>query len=215
MARSGRGRFETPADENKSLCGAKSTRGIASSNAWRFRLPSSRRSSSRMPSEEDGARESANRILLAVALATAAAILSLQLFVPPVVGLADNRDYERIMGYAGFQHTTADPAERYFLFLRTKYAVVAPGWFRGGYHSSETLSAFVARGVHLTFSKGPVFDLRVLGAIHAVPFLLALGGLVRACRRLAIPTQIVVTALLLFVFTDVGYVAPFNSFYSQ
>jgi hypothetical protein len=154
-------------------------------------------------------------VLVAAVLAAAAAILSLQLFVPPVVGLADNGDYERVIGYAGFQHTTADPAERYFSFLRTKYAVVAPGWFRGGYLSSETLLAFAARGIHALFSGGPIFDLRVLAAIHAALILLALVGLVHACRDLAPGAQIAVAVLLVFVFTDVGYVAPFNSFYSQ
>ena len=156
-----------------------------------------------------------NAAILALALTVAAAILSIQLFVAPIVGLADNRDYERVMGYAGFQHTTADPGERYFSFLRTQYAVVAPGWFRGGYHSSETLLAFAARYAHLAFSKEPLFDIRLLGAIHAALLLLALAGLIRACRDLAWPTQALVAALLVFVFTDVGYVAPFNSFYSQ
>jgi hypothetical protein len=156
-----------------------------------------------------------NAALLTAGLAVAAAILSLQLFVPPVVGLADNRDYERVMGYAGFQHTTDVGAERYFTFLRTKYAVVAPGWFRGGYHSSETLLAFVARYAHRALSGDRLFDLRLLGAIHAALFLLALAGLIRACRGLAPSTQVIVAALLVFVFTDVGYVAPFNSFYSQ
>jgi hypothetical protein len=153
--------------------------------------------------------------LLAAVLAVAAAILSVQLFMPPVIGLADNRDYERVIGYAGFQHTTADPAERYFSFVRTKYAVVAPGWFRGGYLSSETLLAFAARGVHTLSSGGPVFDLRLLGAIHAALFLLALALLVHACRDLEPAAQIAVAVLLVFFFTDVGYVAPFNSFYSQ
>jgi hypothetical protein len=156
-----------------------------------------------------------NAAILAAALAVAAAILAAQLFVPPVVGLADNRDYERVMGYAGFQHTTDVPAERYFSFLRTRYAIVAPGWFRGGYHSSETLLAFLARYVHLALSRGPVFDLRVLGGIHGALFLLALAGLIRACRDLALPAQALAAALLVFVFTDVGYVAPLNSFYSQ
>jgi hypothetical protein len=154
-------------------------------------------------------------VLVGAVLAAAAAILSLQLFVPPVVGLADNGDYERVMGYAGFQHTTADAAERYFSFLRTKYAVAAPGWFRGGYLSSETLLAFGAREIHALFSGGPIFDLRVLAAIHAALFLLALAGLVHACRDLAPAAQIAVAVLLVFVFTDVGYLAPFNSFYSQ
>jgi hypothetical protein len=156
-----------------------------------------------------------NAAIVAAAVVVAAAILAIQLFVAPVVGLADNRDYERVIGYAGFQHTTEVPAERYFSFLRTKYAVVAPGWFRGGYHSSETLLAFAARYAHLAFSGGPLFDLRLLAGIHAFLFLLALAGLIRACRDLAWPTQALVAALLVFFFTDVGYVAPFNSFYSQ
>ncbi len=156
-----------------------------------------------------------NALLAAAAIAVAAGILAAQLFVPPVVGLADNGDYERVIGYAGFQHTTADPGERYFSFLRTHYAVVAPGWFRGGYLTSETLLAFAARYLHGALSRTPVFDLRILGAIHAALLLLALGGLVRACRGLAFPTQALVAALLVFVFTDVGYAAPLNSFYSQ
>jgi hypothetical protein len=156
-----------------------------------------------------------NAAILAAVLTVAAAILSSQLFVAPIVGLADNRDYERVMGYAGFQHTTDVYGERYFSFLRTRYAVVSPGWFRGGYHSSETLLAFVARYVHLAFAKRLLFDIRLLGAIHSALLLLALAGLIRACRGLAVPTQALVAALLVFVFTDVGYAAPFNSFYSQ
>ena len=156
-----------------------------------------------------------NRAILAAAVVSAALILALQLFVQPVIGLADNRDYERVIGYAGFQHTTDVPAERYFSFLRTKYAVVQPGWFRSGYHSSETLLAFAARYAHLAFSRQALFDLRLLAGIHAALFLLALAGLVRACRDLAWPAQALAAALLVFMFTDVGYVAPFNSFYSQ
>jgi hypothetical protein len=153
--------------------------------------------------------------LLAVALAAAAVVLWLQLFVPPNVGLADNRDYERVMGYAGFQHTSSVYAERYFAFLRSQYAVVDPGWFRGGYHSSETLLAFVARWVHLGFVRQPLFDIRLMGGIHALLFLVALAGLIRACRDLTVPARVLVAVLLVFFFTDVGYVAPFNSFYSQ
>ena len=153
--------------------------------------------------------------LVAAAVAVAATILSLQLFVPPIVGLADNRDYERVMGYAGFQHTTSVPAERHFSFLRSKYAVVDPGWFRGGYHSSETLLAFAARGVHLLFAGRALFDIRLMGAIHAGLFLLALAGMIRACRDLTLAARAVAAVLLVFFFTDVGYVAPFNSFYSQ
>jgi hypothetical protein len=163
----------------------------------------------------DRERARTNLILVVLAVAAASVSLALQLFVPPVVGLADNGDYQRVMGYAGFQHTTADAAQRYFAFLRTRYAVVRPGWFRPGYHSSETLLAFAARGVHGALGGGGVFDLRTLAALHALLLLLAIAGIVRACRELAPATQATVALLLVVVFTDVGYVAPFNSFYSQ
>ncbi len=156
-----------------------------------------------------------NALLTAVAVGFAAGILASQLLVPPVVGLADNGDYQRVMGYAGFQHTSDSDAERYFSFLRTRYAVVSPGWFRSGYHSSETLLAFLARYIHLAIAPGRPFDLRLLGGLHGVLLLLALAGMVRACRDLKPLAQLVAAALLVFVFTDVGYVAPFNSFYSQ
>ena len=131
-------------------------------------------------------RLAGSAVLVAAVLAAAAAILSLQLFVPPVVGLADNGDYERVIGYAGFQHTTADPAERYFSFLRTKYAVVAPGWFRGGYLSSETLLAFAARGIHASFREARSSTCACSARSTPRCFLLALAGLVRACRDLAL-----------------------------
>ena len=157
----------------------------------------------------------AEAALVAAALTAAAVVLSLQLFVRPIVGLADHRDYERVMGYAGVQHTTAADAERYFAFLRSEYAVVEPGWFRGGYHSSETLLAFAARGAHLALRGRATFDLRLLAGLHAALFLLALAGILRACRDLTLTARAIAAALLVFMFTDVGYVAPFNSFYSQ
>jgi len=150
-----------------------------------------------------------------VAVATAAVIVVVQLFVQPIVGLADNHDYERIMGYAGFQHSTTVETERYFDFFRSQYLIVAPGYFKGGYHSSETILLFIARYLHLAFSKQALFDIRELAAIHTILFLIALAGLIRACRDFSVLTQAVVAALLVFVFTDVAYVSAFNSFFSQ
>lgn len=162
-----------------------------------------------------GASPRVHALILAAALGAAAAILASQLLIPPVVGLADNGDFERVMGYAGFQHTTSDSAERYFAFVRTQYALAPPGWFRGGYLSSETLLAFAARLAHLAFFPHAPFDIRLLGAIHVALFLLGLAGILHACRGLSLGTQTAVAALLVFFFTDVGYAAPFNSFYSQ
>jgi hypothetical protein len=158
--------------------------------------------------------EIANRWIAGLAAAAAFAILALQLLVPPVVGLADNGDYQRVMGPAGFEHSTDDPGERYFAFLRITYRVVPVGGARSGHLSSETLLALAARGIARA-RDGGLFDLRVLGALHAALLVLALAGLLRACRGLSIPAQATAAVLGVFFFTDVGYAAPFNSFYGQ
>ena len=76
------------------------------------------------------ARGAANRWIVAAAVGAAALVLSAQLLVPPVQGLADNGDYQRVMGYAGFDHSTDVYAERYFSFLRTEYRVLPIGFVR-------------------------------------------------------------------------------------
>ncbi|HTY41487.1 MAG TPA: hypothetical protein VMH79_06400 [Thermoanaerobaculia bacterium] len=159
--------------------------------------------------------ERANPWIVGAAVAAAALLLGLQLFVPPVVGLADNGDYLRVMGVAGFDHSTDVDAERYLSFLRTTYRFMPPGWTGNGYRTSEAALALAARAVSPALWRGGFFDLRTLAALHAALLLLALAGILRAARGLPWPAQAVAAILLVFFFTDVGYAAPLNSFYSQ
>ena len=152
-------------------------------------------------------------VLLAVG--AAAAILAAQLLVPPVVGLANNGDFESVMGYVGFQYLTEVRSEKYFNYILTKFAFGPPGWFRSGLLTSETLLAGLARIVSDPFARGGLFDLRVLGGIHAALLVAGLGLLVSATRPLSLAARLAAAALLVFFFTDVGYAAPLNSFLSQ
>ena len=156
-----------------------------------------------------------SRAILLLAVGAAAALLCVQLLLPPVVGLADNGDYIRVMGYAGFDHTTENDADRYFSFLRLQYRVLPVGWAAYGYLSSESLLALAARFASPPAWRGGPFDLRALAAVHIALLLLALALLLRAARDLSAPAQAAAAVLLVFFFTDVGYAAPFNSFYSQ
>jgi len=157
-----------------------------------------------------------HRRIVAAAVVAVLAVLTLQLLVPPVTGLADNGDYQRVMGYAGFDHSTDSYADRYFSFLRTEYRFLPIGWVRNGYLTSETALALAARLAARAVAPGrALFDLRVLAALHAALLALAIGLLLRAGRELPAASQATAALLLVFFFTDVGYAAPFNSFYSQ
>jgi hypothetical protein len=148
-------------------------------------------------------------------VAAGAVLLSVQLLVPPVIGLANNGDFERVMGPVGFQYLTQDRAEKYFSWINTKFAHAPPGWYRSGLLTSEVLLARAARTVGKPFAVSGVFDIRVLGTIHILLMLTGLGLLVSATKPLPRIAQWVGAGLLLLLFTDVGYAAPLNSFYSQ
>ena len=144
----------------------------------------------------------------------AAAILALQLLVPPVVGLANNGDFEKVMGQAGLRYPADRYEEKYFTHIVTKFSYSA-AWDTTGYRTSETALARLAREAGRLFFPGRPFDLRVLGALHAALLVAAIGGLVAAAAGLTAAAQACAALLVVFVFTDVGYAAPLNSFYSQ
>lgn len=146
-------------------------------------------------------------------LLIASAILAYQLFLQPIVGLADDGDFAKVIGEVGFQYQTRDFDARYYGYLTQKYDV-GPPWWTSGYRSSELALAAAARFYANGIARRGIFDIRVLGALHATVFLGGLALLLVGSRGLRPEARIVFAALLLFFFTDVGYTALDNSFYS-
>ena len=160
-------------------------------------------------------------VILGVALAAAAGVGVFLLFFPPVIGVADNGDFARVMRQAGLTHL--DPREtyeqRYFHYAHTRYAFTDHAW--GGYVSSHVILVNVAAWLG-RIADGRVFDIRVLGACYLALLLTALaliGRYLPAGRRRSAGGEAIVTAAalaaLVFVFADVGYLAYFNSFFGE
>ena len=156
------------------------------------------------------------RTLLAVlAVAAAAAVVSIQLFVHPIVGLADNGDFAKIMAPAGLAYETDVYGERYWNWALVKFAIVPAGRFPGEYRSSETLLAKAAVEASRRLRPGKDFDIRILGVLHLALFAAFVGLIAAATPELPFAFQVLLLAMTVFFFTDVGYVAEFNSLYSQ
>jgi 4-amino-4-deoxy-L-arabinose transferase-like glycosyltransferase len=149
------------------------------------------------------------RHLRLAGLLAAAAIVGYQLFVPPVVGLGDDGDFGKITGPVGLKYAGAP---RVYDFLTLKYDITPP-WWASGYLSSESLLVRTARLAARVFSRRGVFDIRVLGALHALLLLAALALLFAGGRHWRPAAQVAFVATLVFFFTDVGYVAYLHSFY--
>jgi hypothetical protein len=140
-------------------------------------------------------------------LAAAAAIVAYQTMMPPVVGLANQADFRRVIGKLGYG--PEDPV--YFSAIALNYVPDANyrsyGWEQ---FSSEDLFVRAALAVNRFVSKDGKLDIRVMGFVHGLAFLAALAWLLRATRR-----WIVVWPLIVLIATDVAYVSYFNSFYAE
>ena len=150
---------------------------------------------------------------LCLVLALGGTILGWQLFVPPIVGLADQGDFGRLLGPLGYAPVPKGPEHKYAYLTRTfvrDSGTREPRWEQ---ISSEFILATVAVTLN-RFLAGPgTFDITLLGFTHAVVFLLALARLLYVTRNLA--RYRTAWALMVLVLTDVGYVAYWNSLYTE
>jgi hypothetical protein len=148
-----------------------------------------------------------------------AAILTYQLMIPPVIGLADQGDYARLAGVFHLSPTVKKPEERFYAYLNRTYAYMNDPTFRiPEWESFSTQYVFVVSAILLNkwISKDGLFDIRVLALIEILAFLVACYLLLGATRRL-LPGRLhyLVSLALIVVFCDAGYICYFNSFYYE
>jgi len=143
-------------------------------------------------------------------------IASWQLLVPPVLGLADNGDFARLMVHFDLVHASPDRAAHYFGYLDRYYAVnraEAKRFSPSGVISSELIFSGVAFAISRIGGGG--FDLVYLGAVHIAAFAACAYFLLVSTKPFAGRMRTTGVVLGSAVFTDIAYIAYFNSFYAE
>jgi hypothetical protein len=150
--------------------------------------------------------------LLAAVLAAAAAILAYQLFIPPIVGLADQGDFVRTIGRFGWgpQHH----GSLLYVYVEPKYIpdphYRSPAWEQA---NSEYLFVGTALLVNRVVSKDGTLDIKMAGLIHTLALLLALARLLWVTRHERARAVLWIGALV--ALTDAGYAVYLNSWYAE
>ena len=144
-------------------------------------------------------------------LLAASAIVGYQTLFPPIVGLADQGDFERVIGKFGYGPLR--PAYTYAYVSQTYVPDPAYRLRDWEQFSSEDLFVGVVVLVSSVISKSGAIDIRLMGTIHGLAFLAALTWLLRATRTCRFHKWL--WAAIVLVSTDVAYVAYFNSFYAE
>ncbi len=120
----------------------------------------------------------------------AAAIGSFLLFIPPVVGIADQRDFGRVFLGVGLRYPASLPdTQRYFFFFQKIYQ--NEPLHRLPYLSSESLPVIAARVINRLTGHYLTFDIRMAGFVHLATFLAAIYLLFSSARGLALRSRLI------------------------
>lgn len=138
-----------------------------------------------------------------------------QVLCYPVVGLANNGDFWRFMLPEGLEYITTDDDEKYFKYINIKFSIIDNPKEIINFFSSEVVFVKVALVLNRLISKDGLFDLRLIGLVHAIAFLLVTWIVLISTRDMKKNIRYCLVVLIIFIFSDVAYVSYFNSLYCE
>lgn len=133
-----------------------------------------------------------------------------QIFIPPVVGLADNGDFARIIDKVGI-YTTQDT--QFMGNINLTYNI-SPKFMLKGYQSSELIFVYTSILLNSLLSKDGQFYVLILASVHIIAFLICLWLIAKGLNGIQ-PSRWIIYLCIFVFFSDVGYVAYLNSIYSE
>ncbi len=147
---------------------------------------------------------------------------SITLFIKPIIGVANNGDFFRIISQNDLHYLNNNPEDQqdeHFKYIQKDYGI-------NQYYSSNkrmlisTQSILIRPAIilnELITGNKKVFDIRFLAAIllifHAIAAYILVKVFTSYLRRPIF--KLAITLLYIFIFMDTGYISYFNSFYGE
>jgi hypothetical protein len=147
-----------------------------------------------------------------IALLLAAVVVLSLVLMPPVIGVADNGDFPKIMGRFSLV-PAAEKSDWFYKYAHTKYIEDPKSYWNLGFLSSEAALAIVAVRTGQFWAGDHSFDIRFLGILHAALFLAAFWLALPLLRPLPPWRRRALIGLVILFFADVMYVQFYNSFF--
>ncbi len=152
------------------------------------------------------------------AVVMAAVIITIVLFLPPFVGMEDNGDFSRVTYGEGLYDLPQNSDLLYNGYFIKEYGIMQYyNEYTNTVYSSQFM--FIRPAIlldQLFTGNDDIFDLRFLGIVYSIYFLIVLYFLVDYfSNKLTIFSSLLIAAVSVFVFVDTGYTAYFNSFYAE
>jgi hypothetical protein len=151
------------------------------------------------------------RIDLAFGLAVFA-LLVWQLFVPPALSVANDHDFEKILG-----HLCLGPAQTngpaFFDYAVLHFQYDPDACIDWPMRTTNELAFHAAMALNRRFYSKTDFDLRFMGIIYGLIFFAGFATLQRALRQLPLALSAVAQTTWIFIVCNAVYVPMFNTLY--
>jgi hypothetical protein len=147
-----------------------------------------------------------------------ALILIYTLLLNPILGKCDNGDFGRLQKFAGLSDVSNNYEEIYDGFFHEKYRTnflfyLAPwgsDWIFGA------VIVKIAVGIHFIFNffGAKLFDIRIQTVIYIFLFLISIYYILKY-KGFSTIHKVVLGLFIIVFFTDINYIAYFNSFFGE
>jgi hypothetical protein len=146
-----------------------------------------------------------------------ALLLTIMLFVPPYLGMADDGSFSSVANPLGIYHQEDLDENLYFNYYVKDYVSLASDETVNTNFSAQSILIRLAKLIDDFFTKDNIFDIRFLALIYGILFILSIAILIfHAAKRAKTFSQSVVIGLSgVLIFADVSYITFFSSFYSE
>lgn len=145
-------------------------------------------------------------------------ICSVTLFVRPLVGMADNGDFFRIISQSDMYYLQNNGGHSYLGYFDKTYGI-----YQYNNDNEKTMVSTLpvlikaALLINKLLTKEYLFDLRVLAFLYLIVYAISTYLIVKVLTAdiESNKHKLLVTTLFVFIFCDTGYVAYFNSFFGE
>ncbi|GKU26171.1 hypothetical protein [Clostridium folliculivorans] len=140
------------------------------------------------------------------------------LFIKPVIGIADNGDFYRIISQSGLYHLSKNDNDIFFGYF-TRYYGIYKYYNENGMMllSTQAILIRIALFLNKIFKDGYIFDIKYLAILYVITMDFAAYFIIKSLIINIELKRYKLLTILLFVliFCDTGYIAYFNSFYGE
>ncbi|ACD53266.1 membrane protein [Clostridium botulinum] len=143
---------------------------------------------------------------------------SLTLFIHPIIGMADNGDFYRVINKSGAYHLKKNSNEIFLGYFIKDYGIYK---YNNDYANLliSTQSIFVKLAIFFDriFTKDYVLDIRFMSVMFLIIEAMGVYFFIKALinKLDSSKYKLIITLVTILIFCDTGYLAYYNSFYGE